>query len=304
MLLKKNKWIVISFTLLLLTIIIGFFVINLKTSSDESKNVSKIKLVKEVDIVNFGDSLTKGVGDSTDQQGYTKRISKLVEKQIKVPTKNVNFGKSGDTSQQITKRLKDNKKQQSKLKTADVIIMTVGGNDLIQILQNKVINQSEKQVQTKVKNSVTNYQNNLNELLLTIRKYNKTAPIFLFGNYNPLYVYFPKFESLNDSVKIYNQVNKQMVEKFNGYYVSIFNGLTYGQYQNNAAKKTLLTSHSNVDSTNFINSLSDTKENKTEKNDFLSPLDHFHPNAKGYDFMTKVLLQKMLLHDDWQYKSK
>lgn len=144
------------------------------------------------------------------------------------------------------------------------------------------------------------YTANLQALLARVRQLNPKAALFLFGNYNPLYVYFPNFTAINTSVTTYNKVNATMVTKYDGYYVPTFKQLTYGQYQNGHARQDLIMQANEV-GTNFLAALSSTRVQAAEKNNFLSPADHFHPNAKGYDLMTKALLQKMLLHDSWQY---
>ncbi len=37
---------------------------------------------------------------------------------------------------------------------------------------------------------------------------------------------------------------------------------------------------------------------KSEKNDYLSDADHFHPNKKGYRYMTSRLYEVMEKHED------
>ncbi|CAH0415788.1 hypothetical protein KAR50_01305 [Periweissella fabaria] len=256
--------------------------------------------VKQLKIVALGDSLTQGVGDTTPEHGYPGRIAKAVNHQTKIPTTALNLGKEGDRSDQILQRLKTSVEQQTAVKNANVIVLTVGGNDLLKVLQGAIVGHSEAQVSKTVAKTVPEYEHSLGQLLSAIRTYNPHAALFLFGNYNPLYVYFPKFNAINTSVANYNEVNATMIKKYDGYYVPTFNQLTYGQYQDGQARQNLIVQANEV-GTNFLAALSSARLQTDEKNNFLSPIDHFHPNAKGYDVMTKALLQKMLLHDSWKY---
>lgn len=87
----------------------------------------------------MGDSLTQGVGDQQKKGGYVSIIKQKVEKQDNTKVITSNFGVAGDRSDQILKRLNDQSNVQQKLKSADVIVMTVGGNDLMQTLEKKFI---------------------------------------------------------------------------------------------------------------------------------------------------------------------
>ncbi|WP_369396173.1 SGNH/GDSL hydrolase family protein, partial [Paucilactobacillus hokkaidonensis] len=71
--------------------------------------------------------------------GYVSIIKQKVEKQDNTKVITSNFGVAGDRSDQILKRLNDQSNVQQKLKSADVIVMTVGGNDLMQTLEKKFI---------------------------------------------------------------------------------------------------------------------------------------------------------------------
>ncbi|MCM0598994.1 GDSL-type esterase/lipase family protein [Periweissella fabalis] len=296
---KNKKWFAIIFGIIIL--LGGGYWVSQQMHKPIHNTVVKPKTVKNLKIVALGDSLTQGVGDTTEQMGYPTRIAKVIQQQTKIPTTAINLGKEGDRSDQILARLKDSTMQQQAVKQANVIVLTVGGNDLLKILQGTIVDHSATQVNKLVAASVANYQKNLMQLLTTVRSYNEHASIFLFGNYNPLYVYFPNFTAINTSVETYNQVNATIVNKYHGHYVSIFNQLTYGQYQNKHARQALV-AQANQTGANFLAALSNTRDQANEKNAFLSPADHFHPNAKGYDAMTKILAKQMLLHDKWQYQ--
>jgi len=93
------------------------------------KATPTVKKKKSIKLVAVGDSLTQGVGDGMNQGGYVGIIkSELTTKQaVKASTQN--YGIAGETSTQIDQRVRTNKDLQQALKDADVITMSVGGND-------------------------------------------------------------------------------------------------------------------------------------------------------------------------------
>lgn len=126
----------------------------------------------------MGDSLTYGVGDQTNKGGYVHLIKEKIEKKesIKVVTKN--YGKTGDRSDQILARLLTKKNIQKDIKNANVITMTVGGNDLMQVMEKNFSSMADDNMQPVVEKSAKNYQSNLQNLIGKVRSLNKKAPIF------------------------------------------------------------------------------------------------------------------------------
>lgn len=260
-----------------------------------------------IKLVAVGDSLTEGVGDTTKQQGYTKRTAKLLADKYDVKVKTANYGKAGDRSDQILKRVKKNKQAVSDIKSADVLVMTVGGNDLQQTLFKAIFAKSERSVTDKVTAGMPDYTENLTTLINYLEKKNPDAPIFLFGNYNPLYVYLANRSDLNEDVKIYNGINANLASADDRvYYVSTFNTLTFGQYQTSAARKKLVTEAEKANRGSLDNEMvTDTLNGKSDKelNDYITTLDHYHPNDKGYDKMSALLVKRMAKHtEDWLEK--
>lgn len=295
---RKKLWIGFSLLVLLTISSWGYISIN----NQNHKYIAKVPTKdSQLKIVALGDSLTQGTGDNRESGGYPKRVGNLLAQKTHKKIEVLNFGKEGNRSDQIMVNLEQSNVQRKAIKTADAILLTAGGNDLIKRLQGEIVGHSGENVERKVAMTLPQYQKNLEQLLKTIRKYNTTAPIFLFGNYNPLYVYFPKFTTFNSSVKMYNTVNRDMINKYNGHYVSIFKQLTYGQYQTNQAQKELQ-NEINKNKVSFLAILADSKTTNVEKNKFISPIDHFHPNNQGYNLMAREMVKKMLLYDTWSDK--
>ncbi|WP_054725778.1 hypothetical protein [Paucilactobacillus hokkaidonensis] len=75
------------------------------------------------------------------------------------------------------------------------------------------------------------YDNKLNDLFTTVRKYNSNAPIFLFSVYNPFYVYFANMSSITTSVSNWNKDTKTTLAGYGpAYFVDVNNLMSHGQY--------------------------------------------------------------------------
>src|SRR5699024_2050667 len=83
----------------------------------------------------LGDSLTKGVGDETDNSGYVGLIEDNLENEIDID----NFGISGYRSDQLLKLIKEPDTQNS-LKEADIVLITIGANDMMTVFYRDFMN--------------------------------------------------------------------------------------------------------------------------------------------------------------------
>lgn len=81
--------------------------VNQRTDSSSKQAASKqTKQKKKIRLVALGDSLTQGVGDTTNKGGYIHLIQEKLKKNNKLSVATENFGKAGDRSDQILERLK------------------------------------------------------------------------------------------------------------------------------------------------------------------------------------------------------
>ena len=89
---------------------------------------------KEINITAIGDSLTKGTGDSSGE-GYVKQVIALLK--TKYPDTAVrlinNLAVNGMKADQLAKLLETDKGYRYALRQANLIVFTIGGNDLFQI---------------------------------------------------------------------------------------------------------------------------------------------------------------------------
>lgn len=214
---------------ILIISILGFLLtgcINQPFSTLESKPVSLIEkkmpseqfIPKTIKLVGVGDSLTKGVGDEAELGGYVGRITEMLEHQEDVKEVIVeNYGVKGHKTTNLQKRLKD-KKIIASLKDADMIVMTIGGNDIMGVVRQNIFSLDFKPFREEQKH----YEQRLGDIFTTIRSYNPNAHIVFVGLYNPFKYMLPNLTEIDQIIDEWNSVSKQMITKdIKGVFVSV-----------------------------------------------------------------------------------
>ncbi|WP_259455781.1 SGNH/GDSL hydrolase family protein [Bacillus sp. PK3_68] len=198
---------------------------------------------KNLDVVSIGDSLTEGVGDSTESGGYIPYLQRQLEQLAEVKkARFVNYGVKGNRTDQLLKRLNQQEVRQS-LKKADLVIITIGGNDIMKVFKDNLTQLSVKAFD-KQRGS---YEERLDKVIQTVRKENRDAGIVLVGLYNPFMKVLSDVKEVSAIIDDWNEASKHVVEQY--------------------------------DQTCFV-TVEDLFEN-TEEN--LLYNDQFHPNDKGYE---------------------
>ena len=262
-------------------------------------------LKKKVHLVAVGDSLTYGQGDEDHNGGYVGLIKERLQNKFHNQVTTVNYGVSGDRSDQILRRINNQKQIRQDLKNADVIVMTVGGNDLMQSLQKDLMTNSEKNIRHDINTAGQTYQTKLKSLFGTIRQQNHHAPIFVMSIYNPVYTYFPQVDTINSSISQWNQITAKTLKEYGpAYFVNINHLMSYGQYKTSAQRKKLIQSSEKANSGQVGQKeiISIMKARNKNLNEYISTDDNFHPNHRGYRQMTKRLYKSMLQHDGFEYR--
>lgn len=242
----KKRIGIISVVLIILiaaVLSIGYF---LKQQQEKAEAPKKTT----IHLVAMGDSLTEGVGDETKNAGYVGILKdKLAkDKQVtKVVTKN--YGVMGNKIDQLQNRFKTQKNFQKDVKQANIITITIGGNDVMKILKNNLLHTKVSDFSAGSKK----FHKRLKDLLDAIRKKNKTAPIYLVGIYNPYTTYFGEIKEFEKIITTWNKKSKQTTETVsNVHFIPIANEIETFD-----------------------------KDLKNKPNPLLAK-DHFHPNNKGY----------------------
>lgn len=258
---------------------------NSKTTIIENKgkesSSEQIK-TKELNLVAIGDSLTEGIGDSTGRGGYVPLVAELLESKDEIETVSTsNYGISGNRSDQILKRIKKDEKLQNDVKKADVIVLTVGGNDLMKVVRSTLLKVKEDSFIKPQKE----YKERIEETFKELRSLNSDAPIYVFGIYNPFYLYFSEITEMQDIVDSWNETTQSVVEEEQKAHFIPINDILYkggNQPELSGNQKDTIDS-----------SVKDKKESKVF-NDLLFEEDNFHPNDSGYELMAQSLFDEMM----------
>lgn len=280
-----NKWkeselvrSLVGFFLLFL-LFVGLFFLVVPSTHQSSKIAEKIKSIKneKVTYVAIGDSLTQGVGDSSNQGGFVPVLSQALESDFDWQVTSRNYGIAGNTSNQILKRMQEKKDIQRDLKKAKVMTLTVGGNDVIHVIKDNITNLN---VDTFTKPAQA-YQKRLGQIIELARKDNKTLPIYIVGIYNPFYLNFPEMTEMQTIVDKWNQSTEEVCKKYDNVYFVPVNDLLY----------------KGIDGKGGVTSTDDSSQSSNSSQDSLNDAlfedDHFHPNNTGYQIMSDAILKRI-----------
>lgn len=272
---KKGRSIFGIFLFLIIGSMLVAFLLTVLMQNNPPSDEGTTEIEKEpLHIVAIGDSLTEGVGDATNGGGYVPIVADMLEETDaykEVTTSN--YGKSGDRSDQILERFNENKSIQEDIESADIVVLTVGGNDIIQTFKQNLLTVAEESFILPEEA----YKENLKTLLSAFKQLNPELQIYVFGIYNPYYVYFPEITEMQDIVINWDKTTQEVVNNTdNATFVSIADLFNPAVEQED--KKDLL--------------IDEEKLSETEiNNPYLYEEDLFHPNEAGYKLMSEVLFQ-------------
>ncbi len=274
----KTKQIILSIIGVFLLSLFFFFIFQIsfpKATSRLETEVATTAQSQQKETIRFtalGDSLTEGIGDESGQGGFVPMVANSLQEEFKLRTVEIeNFGVTGNRSEQILKRLKEQEDLRNNIGTSDIITLTVGGNDLMRVVQRNIFGLS---IQTFEK-PLAKYQEQLTELLEEIRTLNPEAPIYVVGIYNPFYVNFPEITDMQTIVNNWNTGTEEVIsEEANTYFIPVDQVITAG----------------------LVNEVEDEdiqegtgNDLNVVKNTALYEKDHFHPNHLGYQLMARVI---------------
>lgn len=145
----------------------------------EKTNVEKKTVKKDgLHIVALGDSLTRGTGDETGK-GYVGVLLDEIKEKSKQEARLTNLGVSGQRSDQLKEQIQQTEVKRQ-LQSADIILVTIGGNDLFRGGQGLLEFETTDIVDIEKK-----FLENMNFIFQQIRASNSEANVFFIGLYNP-----------------------------------------------------------------------------------------------------------------------
>jgi lysophospholipase L1-like esterase len=223
---------------------------------EEKEEVTEEFFDRSFKLVFFGDSLTQGVGDKTEKGGFTIVVEEHYQEKAYIEEVSVtNLGVRGNRTNHLLKRLEDPEVQRS-LAEADVIFMTVGGNDLMKVVRENFLDLTFNLFDREQ----ALYAERLDSVLSEIRKHNDSSTIYLVGLFNPFYQLFQEIDEMNQVVTNWNETTISVLE----------------QYPNTA----------------FVpiqDLFIDPEENLLDD-------DQFHPNEKGYHLIGDEVIEAIKLY--------
>ncbi|WP_336785819.1 GDSL-type esterase/lipase family protein [Paenibacillus sp. MMO-177] len=213
---------------------------------------------KEIAITSIGDSLTKGTGDASGE-GYVKQMVALLKQ--KYPDTSVrlnnNLAVNGLKAYRLEQLLKTDSGYSFALKQADVIVFTIGGNDLFQIASGTSSSKAAGELNLdKLKAELPQGLNRLSNVVKRLHAINPNAQVVYVGLYNPFYD-IPEYRSGSLQIQQWNERAYALLH----------------QYPNMTMVPTF-----------------DLFENAIGR--YLSS-DHFHPNHNGYAQIAARIVQTL-----------
>jgi lysophospholipase L1-like esterase len=175
---------------------------------DETKEEPSIESEKTgFRVVAIGDSLTVGAGD-IEGKGYVGNIIDQLNERSTEAVILENLAINGLTSDGLVKVLQQ-KQVQQQITSGDLILVTIGGNDLFQGGQTLVELDLEEIALIEQQ-----YLKNLNQILAEIRELNDEATIYFSGLYHP-FVELPNAEITTKVIIDWNHQTAIEIAKFN-----------------------------------------------------------------------------------------
>lgn len=271
---SKKKNILTGFAFFLASLLLFIVIFSVLIPKSDTELTKKDFLAQEATpfhYVAIGDSLTEGVGDITNQGGFVPLLAQSLTDTYDYQVTDSNYGVSGNTSKQILQRMQEKTDIQKSLVKADMMTLTVGGNDVMAVIRKNLTSLS---VSTFTK-PAKSYQKRLRQIIELARAENEDLPIYILGIYNPFYLNFPDMTEMQEIVDNWNNATESVTEEYaNVYFVPINDDLYKGI---NGEEGIVSTSG---DQTTVIN-------------DVLFSGDHFHPNNIGYQIMSDVTMEKI-----------
>ncbi|WP_047983861.1 SGNH/GDSL hydrolase family protein [Ornithinibacillus californiensis] len=206
---------------------------NNPTEDDEQTNIGPLKPAEEISkefgetiqstiqfftgkqhrIVAIGDSLTQGVGDNTGQGGYVGILDKHLNADKTIVTIE-NYGKRGNRTNQLLKRMEDPEIKQS-LTNADIIIITIGANDIMQVVKEN-FTEITYEIFSEERGQ---YEERLRKIFSTLQELNPDASVYLVGFYNPFQQYFEHIKELEMIVDDWNHTSNQVANDYGAIFI-------------------------------------------------------------------------------------
>ncbi|MFF2752847.1 GDSL-type esterase/lipase family protein [Psychrobacillus sp. NPDC058041] len=209
---------------------------------------------RTLQMVGIGDSLTKGVGDELKKEGYIGRVKRdFLQFNGIEDVVLTNTALRGRRSDQLLKLLKNGDFDYA-IRNADIMMITIGGNDLMKIVKKDLFNLKVESFEK----GLVSFENNYMKIIDKIRKINSNGKIVLIGLYNPVSVVTEESSEFDAIINDWNKTIENIAKNDgNACFVP-------------------------------IEKLFDTNKDLVYHTDF------FHPNSKGYQLMEETIIRSLV----------
>lgn len=177
--------------------------------SDNVRKAVQRFFARDLYVVSIGDSLTEGVGDDEENGGYVGVLEEVVNAEEQLVTID-NFGRRGNRTDQLINRLSEEPDIIDAVDQADIILITIGSNDIMQVFKENFTDLSID----KFTSEQIRYEQRLHTIFTTLEDINPDASIYLIGFYNPFKEYFPEIEELEYIVNSWNQIGSDVTKAY------------------------------------------------------------------------------------------
>lgn len=209
---------------------------------------------REISYLALGDSLTRGIGDEYGQGGYTGRLVDAMERWPAITAVMLdNRGKNGRRSEKVLELLARGHYDEE-LQVADLITITVGGNDVMKVVKKDIFALKKEMFDEARGPFAARYS----EMVREIRLRNEEVPIILIGFYNPFSIVTDEFTPFESIIQEWNEEMRHVAE---------------------ADTKACFVPIDDLFTSNA---------------DLVYHTDFFHPNANGYERMTERMIDSMI----------
>lgn len=127
-------------------------------------------------ILGLGDSLTKGTGDQSSY-GYIRHVFEAIKENKDDQAKLINFAINGYRTTQLLEDIKERPGVIAAVKQADMITLTIGGNDIFAIGEEINVAAARERMPESI--------HTIDQILAKLSELNPDAFIYYIGLYNP-----------------------------------------------------------------------------------------------------------------------
>jgi lysophospholipase L1-like esterase len=166
----------------------------------------------EIKVAAIGDSLTKGTGDSTGA-GYVRHAVQMLQDKLNKPVRLLNnLAVNGLQADQLLAQL-DETGVQYALKQADIILMTIGGNDLFRTAVGRYDLTSGDLDPNLLYDLLPEAISRLEAVLIKLHELNPEARIIYVGLFNPFYD-LDETRVTNEIIQEWNMRAYRMINRY------------------------------------------------------------------------------------------